>query len=758
MFRFDLFTGLIFLLSGVPALIYQLAWQRVLFTLYGVNIESITVIVTAFMIGLGLGSVVGGQLSKRLRRSALAAFGVIELAIGTFGYFSLEIFNAVGQLTWSVGTLATLVVSFGLVVIPTTLMGATLPLLVSLRVALTGNVGQSVGIFYFVNTLGAAIACFLAVGILFVYVGLSGAVAFSVCFNVLLAVTAFTAHFLWSKRICDAMLDTKAENGIEQVKPNTGERSGTFYLAMLLVAFAGFISISYEIVWARLYGFASAGNPLSFGAMLGFYLLGIALGSFFSRAFCGTIRSAGSSRNLIILAGFVLISVGSGFAVPAIVAHVLQNGMNWIYSLPIVTFAAALWGSLLPILSHFAIRPDEKAGEGFSWLYLSNILGSACGGLITGFVLLDILSFGQVNLMLAFAGLLIVGILISRANLGKPSLVTCFGTTVLLGAVLFGLKPALYSDLYGKLYYNKNYTAPSSKDGSFARTIETKSGVITVSDDGVVAGGGAYDGKFNVDFVNDTNGIKRPYSISLFRSSPRNALIIGLGSGSWSQVIAHLPTIESITIVEINKGYLEVVGGHSIVRSLIKNPKVQIIVDDGRRYLSRHPEKRFDLVVMNTTFHWRAYVSNLLSTEFFGMVRDHLTDDGLLVFNTTGSAAAEKTALGVFRHGALLGQNAMFVSKAPLLPDERNLAATLSKYKIDGSIVLSGDTAARERKAADIARRIATLFVPGSVVRNLTKSACIVTDNNMCTEYRIVARSYFPSLFSAIDNLVAIFE
>lgn len=751
--RLDLLTGLVFLASGVPALVYQLAWQRVLFTLYGVNIESITVIITAFMIGLGLGSLLGSQLSKHFRRSALAVFAVIELAIGVFGYFSLDIFSAVGHLTWSAGTLATLIVSFALVVIPTTLMGATLPLLVALRVGLTGNVGRSVDIFYFVNTLGAALACFLAVGILFVYVGLSGAVAFSVWVNILLAGTVLSAHLLWSGRISAAMGNATGE---EDESPEVSVSNGperAFLLAALLVGLTGFISISYEIVWARLYGFASKGNPLSFGAMLGFYLLGIALGSYVSRACCETVRSTGNARNLFVPAGFVVIAVIAGFVVPAVLAHLLGHGIPWISTFPVITVTAALWGSLLPILSHFAIRPDEKAGEGLGWLYLCNIVGSAAGGLITGFVLLDKLTFGQVNLVLVVAGLLVVGILISRAGLDKRPMAACLGATVAMGAGLMVLKPALYTHLYDKLYHKKTFATAKSSGDLFTHTVETKSGVITVSRDGMVTGGGAYDGRFNVDFVNDTNRIRRLYAVSLFRPGPRNVLVIGLGSGSWSQVIAHMPSVESVKVVEINGGYLDVIGLHPAVRSLAHNPKVQLIVDHGRRYLTQHPNEKFDLVVINTTFHWRAYISNLLSAEFFGMVRDHLTDDGLFVFNTTGSEAAQKTALTVFRHGALHSGNTMYLSQAPVTPNLRRLTATLSDFRIDGKLVMKGSEGERRRRAAGITRNLASSILPAHNVRGQVGHACFVTDDNMCTEYRVTAKTYFPSIYGLIEPL-----
>jgi predicted membrane-bound spermidine synthase len=148
----------LFLVSGFAALVYQVVWQRALFAIYGVNIESVTIVVTAFMLGLGLGSFVGGQLSRDPTRRVLLWFAAIELAIGVYGAGSLLILHSVGLATAGAGPVATFGLSFALVLVPTALMGATLPLLVAHLVRRSGNVGRSVGALYFVNTLGSAAA------------------------------------------------------------------------------------------------------------------------------------------------------------------------------------------------------------------------------------------------------------------------------------------------------------------------------------------------------------------------------------------------------------------------------------------------------------------------------------------------------------------------------------------------------------------------------------------------------------------------
>src|SRR4051794_35256018 len=142
------FYYLLFFLSGFPALLYQIVWQRALFTLYGVNVESVTMIVTVFMLGLGLGSLAGGRLSAHPKIRPLFAFGLIEFSIGLFGFASLGIFHRVGSITAGHSTLVTGIIAFALLLVPTLLMGSTLPLLVEHVVRQTGNVGESVGSLY----------------------------------------------------------------------------------------------------------------------------------------------------------------------------------------------------------------------------------------------------------------------------------------------------------------------------------------------------------------------------------------------------------------------------------------------------------------------------------------------------------------------------------------------------------------------------------------------------------------------------------
>ena len=157
-----------FFLSGVAALAYQVCWQRLLFIALGSDIDSITIIVSTFMLGLGVGSLLGGEAADRYPERILTLFAAAEAGIGAFGVLSPHLIAGLGKLVIHQGPATIAAANFTLLLIPTTLMGATLPMLVALLVRRQSTVGVSIGGLYSLNTFGAAAGA-LAVGFLCFY-------------------------------------------------------------------------------------------------------------------------------------------------------------------------------------------------------------------------------------------------------------------------------------------------------------------------------------------------------------------------------------------------------------------------------------------------------------------------------------------------------------------------------------------------------------------------------------------------------------
>ena len=721
----------LFFLSGFPALLYQIVWQRALFTIYGVNIESVTVIVTAFMLGLGLGSLGGGWLSNRAV-PLLAVFGAVELGISVFGLFSLKLFHAVAVFTGGSPTLETGAVTFAMLLIPTMLMGSTLPLLVAHLVRRNRNVGESVGVLYSVNTFGSAISCFLAAYVLMRMFGESGSIRIAAVINACVATAAFVLHVLFRQ------VGFHAEEKVSVAN----SRLLPFRTGLFLSGGVGLLAISYEIVWYRLYSIASGRSAASFALLLGWYLAGVAYGSLATRDACrGKLRNDLTAL-LRALSGVIMWGSIAAFLVAPSLGAILSRGGPLDLCYPLAFVGATLLGSAFPLISHASIDPTGRGnGAQLSYLYLANIVGCASGGYLVGFVLMDRFTVRGISLILLSLGLVLCcGVILAA---GRLSARQCAGLAA--AAILILGSKSVYSGLYERLLFGAKYTS----EMQFRDIVESRTGVVTLTPDGTVYGGGVYDGRISLDLVNDTNGIFRSFALDAFHPDPKKVLMIGLSMGSWAQVIANNPRVETLTIVEIDPNYLKLIPRYPPVASLLRNPKVEIIIDDGRRWLVRNPGRRFDVIVMNTTQHWLAHASNLLSVEFLRLARYHLKPGGIHYYNTTFSTNALLSGVTVFPHGLRIG-NFLAVSDAPISFDKERWRAGLANYAIDGKRVLDlGDSA--HRAALDKILALAdTLRDPNPTwgmrlesdqsLRNRLKGSTLITDDNMQGEWTPPAR------------------
>jgi len=495
-----------------------------------------------------------------------------------------------------------------------------------------------------------------------------------------------------------------------------------FPAALAVASLLGFVSLSWEIVWVRVYGMASRGAAATFGLFLGAYLAGIAFGAAASRRAC---RAESPERALRSTASAVLAANTLAFlSAPAIAEGV--RVVPYQAMLPLAALVAGLLGSGLPLVAHFGVAPDGRAGERLSLLYVGNIAGSTSGSLVTGFVLMEVWPLRVIALFLAITGFVACALLIALARLEarhrRPLL-----AAILLAAVAAGLAcPPLFDRVYEKLSFREEY-----RGQRFTRVIETRSGVVTVTADGSVYGGGAYDGMLTVDPVANANWITRPFALAALHGSPRHILMIGLGSGAWAQVVAHMPGVESLTVVEINHGYLELIRGDPVVGSLLRNPKVSVVIDDGRRWMNRNP-RRFDLIVQNTTHHWRAHVTNLVSVEYLGLVRRHLAQGGLFLTNCTRSEDVERTAALSFPF-AWRYLSCVIAGDAPFEPDLAAWRRSLLAWRIDGAPVLDEKNPGHMRALDRILDEAD--WEPRAALLERTRGATLITDANMASEY-----------------------
>lgn len=719
----------LFLVSGMPALLYQIVWQRVLFLMYGVNAESVAVIVSVFMLGLGLGSLLGGWLSAKFPDRGVLLFSLCELTVAGFGFASLRVLHWSAGFTSGASLPVVILCSFALLLAPTMLMGATLPLLVEHLVRRIAGVGTSVARLYFVNTLGSAIACYLCATHLMRGFGQAGSVKIAACLNIFVGASAFL--YAQIARKSDAKV-TVSDSAPREMKSGS---ELSLRAAVVLAGLSGFLALGFEIAWYRIFAMASADRAPAFALLLSTYLAGIAAGSYLSERFTAQAQPATVLRVIAVL---MLLAGASSMYLAPFVAWTIDHNFPFLTTAPAFFLTASLIGSVFPLLCQVSVASDEQAGRGVSFIYLSNIIGSVAGSLGIGFVLMQHFGLREISSQLAIATAL-CGTLLLFFNTRRFRVPPVWA--LLLAAAAFTAIP-YSSGLYKGVYERYTFGIHRQADIPFAHVLENRNGVIAVTQNGAVFGGGVYDGYFNTDPNNDVNTVLRVYAVSFFHPNPARVLMIGLASGSWGQILANHPQVQDLDVVEINPGYLQLIPQYPEVRSLLSNPKVHIYVDDGRRWLLAHPGAKYDLIVANTTYNWRNHATGLLSTEYLKLIQSHLGHGGVYFFNATNSDDPIATALTVFPYG-LRVINLLAVSDSPLSLSKERMMTVLHGYTIDGRPAFDPMNVKTPATFSDYSKFIDTLNSPpiyfglesSESLRTHEKGALIITDDNMGLEW-----------------------
>ncbi|MBN8505314.1 MAG: hypothetical protein J0L58_12645 [Burkholderiales bacterium] len=421
-------------------------------------------------------------------------------------------------------------------------------------------------------------------------------------------------------------------------------------LAILLSFGVGLLSLSQEIVWFRVVGFAQSGHPQFFGLVLGAFLMGAAGGAAWGRALCqdpNALRAfahrqlwIATAVDVLALTLMVLLLQPSATALPGL--------------LLLIALCAACKASLFPLVHQLGSQASEgssQLGQSLSTIYFANVIGSASGPLLTGYLLLE-----WVDAEAVFAGIALVTALLGWACC-RPRWPAWMALVGALAACAH--PPAVLLKV----------ASDAGEPGAEKRIIQNRHGVIhTVRhpEGDVTFGGNAYDGLIQLDMRLNGNGLDRAYLMLLLHPNPKQVLMIGLSSGAWLSTILGMPGIERVDVVEVNPAYLNLVQSHPVVAPALRDPRVRIHIDDGRRWLRRHPAARFDLVFSNSSFYWRSHVGLLLSEEFHRLVQRHMRSGAVLAFNTTGSRDALLTAETVFANVARY-KGFGYASDAPLV-------------------------------------------------------------------------------------------
>lgn len=664
----------IFFFSGFSALIYQVVWQRLLTVHYGVGPVSITLIVSLYMVGLGLGALFGGYLAER-SGNKVALYFVIELLIGIFGLISLPLLAFIGQHTAGSSYVWSLFYMFSFLSVPTFLMGITLPLLTKIFNSLIRDFLKSVSFLYFINTLGAAIGTLFASYVLVSFFGLDIAAAVAVFINFVLAGLIF---LLRNRVDSEGLTETVTEANID--------RNAVFgKIAYVLVFITGFLAIGYEVIWFRVIGVLTKASPYAFSTVLFVYLLGIAIGSYAMSSYLK--RNPGVHKKslffriqfligvsvLVTFLGFFYLTEYTAFNTltrvsfetdlhpsfgifsPASILDFLVNlylllDIFW-WSAFFMFVPATLMGASFPLISLLALTRHDDDGKTVGTVYFFNVAGNVFGGFVTGFLLLPYLGTEGSLLLFVFIG---VGFVLFVSDFGGKavSLSKKAGLAVFLLVVAVALFPR-QGDLYTAIH-----PAPENTITFFEEGVE---GVIVTNQ----------EGEKIRNWIDGLGHGGRPFYHFYFQAlealtysaSPEKILLIGFGTGSSAELIGKSSAVKQLTLVELNESLLVNLQKIPLFEDILNSPKLDIIIDDGRRFLLRTDEK-FDLVAMDPLRSTTAYSNNIYSQQFFELIHDHLSDNGVLMLYIDEHDVIPNTINSVFDYVRVYG-SFVLASNAP---------------------------------------------------------------------------------------------
>jgi spermidine synthase len=728
-----LYFYLIFFAGGLPALIYQVTWQRVLALYFGVDIYSTTVTVATFMLGLGIGSLCGGWLADRVSRPAMHYAG-LEVLMGCFGFTSLAMFSWIGQQLAGSSLAVVIVADFLLLLVPTTLMGMTLPLMCRVVVASDRDIGRHLAWLYGVNTFGAALGALLSSYLLIGLFGLDGTTRLAASLNLLLAVVVY--------------FGTASETGLRAIparQPETKARdasTGTLAYRWVLIfsGLSGFIALGYEIVWYRVLGILLHGTVYVFGTVLFFFLAGIGTGSLLSRKHIdqgGCIDRFARSQLGISAYALVLFTILGHFSwlppvrqliaasffttfhpSPELIAgntnvfslYSLVDICGWAFL--ILGIPTILMGYGFANLMREGAQHVQRLGHAVAGVYFANIVGSTIGSLAIGFWIIH--SFGSehaLRMLIVAGGLIPILLFIgTRRERGAGSLATTVfsaGRRVYVSAALVVLAVFTFpgkTEILRAIHFadHEGVDFVGMEDRTGVSVLRRQRAVIAFSQEAAVLGQQRLyiDGSHHGDGSDAPFAADWPLQVALAaHPAPRRVLSIGLGDGQMAATAVQWGDVEELVVLELNGTLDRVVSHTGQGKALLTSEKTRYVVDDGRRWLLAHPTEKFDVIMMFPLHAAHAFSGALYSREFFEILASHLTHGGILFLRTVDLYSTAKTLATAFPHVLRVDSSAYMAAFREFRLDESRLpssaAETVARITADRDAILANTRAAR---------------------------------------------------------------
>jgi spermidine synthase len=705
---------LLFVGSGAAALVYEVVWFQLLQLIIGSSAVSLGVLLGTFMGGMCLGSFLLPRIVGR-NVHPLRAYAALELGIGLAALLLLWAAPGVNAAYAALGGASVVVraiVAALCLLPPTVLMGATLPAIARWVEATPQGVAW-LGYFYGGNIAGAVMGSLFAGLYLLRYYDVAIGTYAAAFVNVTIAAAAwrlaqrpaFAADTTSVAAIGPTAADTTAtmtpplESAPARAARRTAaKRARTMPPAATpasaaetmphprvywVIAISGLTALSAQVVWTRLLSLLFGGTVYTFALILAVFLLGLGIGSTagaaFSRRSADPGRALGWAQLLIglamVWAGYLLMA---SFPFEPVSVEVMSAPLRK-YSLDlwrcaqVVLPAAVLWGASFPIALAALARPGEDPGRLVGGVYAANTLGAIAGSLGIGlFVVAELGSqrTQQILILLSVAaGLIMAGAAPRPRPAAAPRAITGrswrLGTATIVVAVAAIAGAAWLPAVPGLLVAfgrfapawvgRSEITYVGEGLNAFVAVSKTPTGVLAYHNSGKVqAGSEGADMRLQRMLGHFSHLVPR---------QPKDVLVIGLGAGVTAGAVAIAPSVERVTIVEIEplvpKSVAAYFGDYNY--HVVDDPKVTMHIDDGRHYLLT-TNRTFDVITSDPLDPWIKGAATLFTEEFFQTMRRHLNPGGVVtqfvqLYGSNSDAVKSEigTFIKVFPHTLVFG-------------------------------------------------------------------------------------------------------
>ena len=753
--HFRIWVFLFFFISGATGLIYEVVWTRLLTLVLGNTHYSVSTVLTTFMGGLALGSFFGGRLIDRGGRPLLI-YALLEGAIGIYclliPYFidaSLPFFQWIYsnfQQSYTLTSFFRFSICGAILLIPASLMGATLPILGKFVSDDPEVIGRDVGTLYSVNTFGAVVGALTSAFVLMKLYGVSTTIWVTAGLNIGLAsVILIFFRSQWSRTVSTG-------------ESLPSEKESRFYTPEVILILGGFCvtgiaSLIYQVAWTRIFSLLLGSSVYAFSLILTSFILGLAFGTLtFSRI-------VGRFADLKKVFGWLQVGIGlSALAalpffgkVPLINRWVYLNwGLdfssiqwsNFLIILTLIFVPTFLMGAQFPVVVRLVARDLKTLGHHVGTAYASNTVGTILGSLIGGFLLIPLLGVQNTILWAVFVNI-VLGIIL----LYTSSLQANLKTYVLPGLLLVWVLGARGIDSWDKAVISSGSFMPyriEELEGALQhknKILFYKEGLHTTVTTELAIDGNIFlrvNGKTDASLGLDMRTqLLSGYLPMFFHKNPEDVLVVGQGSGVTLGAVTQFPS-KTIDLVEISSSVIE--GSRffdPFNHHALDDSRVSVILEDGRNHITL-TDKKYDVIISEPSNPWISGVGALFTKDFYELANTRLKPGGIMCIwmHTNMSPESFKSISSAFL--SVFPNVTMWES---IVGDDYLLIGSQQPYSLPYEKVkrlLENPVQGRELKRLGISsvRDLMGLLVMGQdELKKFSEGAPIHTDDNSLLEF-----------------------